>query len=64
MPEITECLETGLKKYARSKTFDGDGNVLRDLKNYCQVNYQYSIDAGCNKCIAKWMNRIIIDRNI
>ena len=53
-----------LLMFKNAKTFNGDGNALRDLKNYCQQNYAYSIDAGCSKCIGKWMQRIIDDNNL
>ena len=53
-----------LLRFKTSQTFNGDGNALRDLGNYCQQVYVYSIDKGCAKCIGKWMNRIIEDNNL
>jgi hypothetical protein len=62
--QISEYLMNALLMFKNAKTFNGDGNALRDLKNYCQQNYAYSIDAGCSKCIGKWMQRIIDDNNL
>tara|TARA_R110000868_G_C10783041_1_gene755661 strand:- start:87 stop:281 length:195 start_codon:yes stop_codon:yes gene_type:complete len=64
MPQISDELMVSLLRFKTSQTFNGDGNALRDLGNYCQQVYVYSIDKGCAKCIGKWMNRIIEDNNL
>lgn len=64
MPEISESLKAELTKFKTSKAASLGGNELRDLKNYVQQVYRMSIDAGCNSCVAKWMNRLIKDNDI
>jgi len=62
--EISDELMAALLIYKNEQTFNGDGNALRDLKNYCQQVYRYSLDSGCSDCICKWMKRIIDNNNI
>lgn len=64
MPEISEQLKNELLRFKTSQAATLGGNELRDLKNYVQQTYRMSLDAGCGKCVSKWMNRIIKDNNI